>query len=206
MKAMSQIGGSAQLEKPDPVYGAGATPTEKNLARAAGAAGAVLTVGYVAVTAPEAWMVWQYVLAAVLAFDLIGGVVANGLNSAKRDHFAADAAAASWLGRLVRRPILFAIVHVQPIVIGLLFPGAAWWWGPAWYVTVLLTVVVVRRSPLYLQRPVALLFCTIIAVLAPVVPAPFGLWWVPVIMVLKLPLAHAVHEEPYRPESANRPA
>ncbi|MFC0681357.1 hypothetical protein ACFFGH_26295 [Lysobacter korlensis] len=200
MTTRAETGQSAQVDQPDPVYGAGATGPEKNLARVAGVTGAVLTVGSVGVAAPDAWTWWQYAVAAVLAFDLIGGVVANGLNSAKRDHFAAPGPAAGWLGRLVRRPVLFAAVHIQPILIGLLFPGAAWWWGAAWYLIALLTVALVRVTPLYLQRPVALFCCTVVAVLAPLSAAPFGLWWVPVIMVLKLTLAHAVQEEPYRPE------
>ncbi len=206
MRTGSRTDWAEQAEKPDPVYGAGATPSEKNLARAAGLLAAALTVGYVAVAAPEAWSLWQYVLAAVLALDLVGGVVANGLNSAKRDHFSPVTPAAGWLGRLVRRPVLFAAVHVQPILAGLLFPGAGWWWGPAWYLITLLTVALVRITPLYLQRPVALFVCAIVAVLAPLVPAPIGLWWVPTIMALKLTLAHAVQEQAYRPQVAGERA
>ena len=70
--------------RPDPIYGTGASLAEKNLARLAGLAGAVLVGGFVAVTDPQAWALWQYAVAAVLAFDLVGGVVANGLASAKR--------------------------------------------------------------------------------------------------------------------------
>jgi hypothetical protein len=35
--------------------------------------------------------------------------------------------------------------------------------------------------------------------LAPSIPAPDGLAWFPVVLLLKLVVAHAVREEPYRP-------
>lgn len=184
--------------KRDPVYGTGATLTEKNLARGTALIGTAAIVGVVLLVDPDAWQWWQYVVAAILAFDLVGGVVANGLNSAKREHFGTDAHEGRWLSCLVRRPVAFAALHVQPILAGLLFPGGPWWWGVAWYLTVLLGVVAVRRSPLYLRRPVALAVCAAAAIAAPVVPAPVGLAWLPVILTLKLVLAHAVDEEAYR--------
>ncbi|MFE0593193.1 hypothetical protein [Micromonospora echinospora] len=184
--------------RPDPVHGTGARREERLLATGAGlvAVALVLAVG----PTGQTWAAWQYALAALVTFDLAGGVVANGLNSAKRDHHAADSPLeASRLGRLVRRPVRFAVVHVQPVAVGLLFPGASWWWGPLWYVAVLASVVVVRRAALHLQRPVALGCCVVATVVAGGLPAPDGFAWLPVVMFLKLTLAHAVREEPYRP-------
>jgi hypothetical protein len=185
---------------PDPVYGTGALREERMLAQAV----AVLATGFVLVhayiDAGIDWSLWQYALAAVLAFDLCGGVVANGLNSAKRDHFAEESALESTkLGRLVRRPVLFTAIHVQPVVVGLAFPGASWWWGLCWYAVSLITVVLVSRAPLYMARPLALSVCVLVALVAPLLTHPGGFAWLPVVMVLKLTLAHAVREEPYRP-------
>ena len=126
--------------------------------------------------------------------------MANGLNTAKRDpHAPRPRPQESFAGRLARRPTLFAAAHVQPVVVGLLFPGAGPWWGPTWYVAILGAVAVVRRVPLHLQRPTALCACVAAVLASTLLPAPVGFAWLPVVMALKLPLAHAVQEEPYRP-------
>lgn len=196
----SGVDWSLPAAKPDPVYGTGVRREERLLALAVAAAATVGVLVAAAADAQVRWAIWQYLVAGIVAFDLAGGVVANGLNSAKRDHFARESTlGATLFGRLVRRPILFAAVHVQPILVGLLFSGGTWWWGLVWYLIVLTSVIVVRRVPLYLQRPAALSFCVLAALLTPVVAAPNGFWWLPTIMVLKLTLAHAVQEEPYRP-------
>jgi len=183
---------SSPALRPDPIYGTGATLTEKNLARATGLAGAVVVCGLVALTDAGAWAPWQYAVAAVLAFDLVGGVVANALAPAKREHARTDRPGDGMLVRLVRRPIAFSALHVQPILVGLLFPGTAWWWGVAWYAIVLLAVVAVRRVPTVLARPTALGFVAGVALVAPVLESPAGFAWLPVVMALKLVVAHAV--------------
>ena len=188
--------------KPDWLLGAGATRVEKVLVFGIAIAGTAVVLLSVALTDASAWQWWQYLVAAILALDLLGGVVANGLGSAKRAHHASIPKPKEFGGRLVRRPILFAVLHVQPIVAGLLFPGAGWWWGVAWYLVTLAGVVAVRNVPLYLQRPIALFWVTGVAIAAPLVASPVGLGWLPVIMALKLVLAHAVREEPYRPTPA----
>ncbi len=180
------------VTRPDPVYGTGATLAEKNLARLTGLAGAVAVPAFVALTQPEAWAWWQYAVAAILAFDLVGGVVANGLGAAKREHARPDAPGDGILLRLVRRPVAFTALHVQPIAVALLFPGASWWWGVAWYTVVLVAVVVVRRVPVTLARPVALAAAAAVTLAAPLVAAPVGFAWLPVVMALKLVVAHAV--------------
>ena len=45
----------------------------------------------------------------------------------------------------------------------------------------------------------ALASALIAAACLPFVPAPEGLAWLPLALVLKLVMAHAVREEPYRP-------
>lgn len=192
---------------PDGLYGSGARREEKALVLATAGVGTAAVLASVHLGSPGAWAAWQYLVAAVVAFDLLGGVVANGLNTAKRDHFGPEApSGATRTGRLLRRPVLFAALHVQPVAVGLLFPGADPWWGPAWYAATLAAVVAVRRAPLYLQRPVALAACVGVAVLGPLATAPTGFAWLPVVMVLKLALAHAVQEEPYRPVLRDRGA
>ncbi len=183
----------------DPLFGAGATRGEKALASGAGLLGALLVAGTAAAQVSW-WSAAQYAVAAIVAFDVVGGVVANGLGSAKRDHLRMPSATArTAAGRVVRMPVLFTALHVHPIAVGVLYDSPVWWWGAAWYLVTLLGTIFVRLSPLYLQRPVALAWCALVALGASFLPSPACWGWLPVLLVLKLVLAHAVPEEPYRP-------
>lgn len=187
--------------KPNPLFGSGATRAEKCLATLVGLLGAAGIAG-LAIAYGVQWNWVQYILAMAIAFDVTGGVVANGLNSAKRDHFGPGTERPETRGmKLVRRPVLFTALHVHPIVIALAFSATLWWWGVLWYLFTLAGTATVRRTPLYLQRPVALAFCAFATMAAFFIPAP-ELWaWFPVMLTMKLVLAHAVQEEPYRPAS-----
>lgn len=88
-------------------------------------------------------------------------------------------------------------------MIATLYPGGLLWWGVLWYLVALGGVSAVRVSPLYLARPMAMLIFTGAMLLQSVVSAPAGwAWFVPVFLA-KLILAHAVREEPYRPDPAS---
>jgi hypothetical protein len=201
VKTDSTVDWAAPHAKADPLFGAGATAAEKILANAVGLIGA----GVIVLAAWENSAEWSpvlYVLAAAIAFDVVGGVVANGLNAAKRDHFGPPSAtAATALGRLVRQPIVFTALHFHPIVVGTIYPPHLWWWGPLWYLAILAGTVIVRSVPLYLERPAALGFAVLVAMASVLLEAPPMWGWLPVALALKLVLAHAVQEEPYRPHS-----
>lgn len=182
----------------DAFHGDGASGAEKLLPSATGIAGGVLVAGYAAVGGEAAWSWWQYALAVILVFDLVGGVVAMGLNSAKRFHHAETIPVPRPSATLMRREVLFAGVHVQPVVIAVLFPGAGPWWGVLWYLVALAGVVVVRWVPLYLARPVALLTVALAPVVSMTMAAPDGFVWLPAVLITKLVLG-SVREEPYRP-------
>lgn len=181
----------------DSLYGDGATRAERLLPQVAGVV-AVAVVAAQAVGDGLGWSWWQHLLAALLVFDLVGGVVAMSLSSAKRFHHAPRLAVERRSAVLTRNAWLFTALHVQPVVIGLAFPGGTWHWGLTWYAASLLGLFAVTRVPLHLSRPVAMLVVALTAVLTPVLEHPDGFAWVPVVLVAKLVLG-AVREEPYRP-------
>ncbi len=197
--AISQVNWAVPPGKPDAVFGTGATPGEKGLANVAGSIGAI-GIAALAVSTGAPWNWLQIALAVIIAFDVFGGVVANGLNSAKRDHFGPNGDRPEPVGmKLVRRPILFTALHLHPILVALMFSPTLWWWGVIWYLFTLSGTIAVRCAALYLQRPIALGFCAIAGMAAFFTAAP-DLWaWLPVLLTMKLVLAHAVREEPYRP-------
>lgn len=179
------------------VYGDGATRAERLLPQVGGLL-AVAVVATHAVLSDLGWAWWQHLLAVVLTFDLAGGVVALSLNSAKRFHHAEHLTVPRRTANLPRNAVLFTAVHGQPVLIGLVFPGAPWWWGLPWYAGCLAGVLLLTRVPLHLARPVAMLLLVLTALLSPLLEHPAGFAWLPVILVAKLVLG-AVREEPYRP-------
>ncbi|MFP4233735.1 MAG: hypothetical protein ACLFUG_02270 [Nitriliruptoraceae bacterium] len=142
-----------------------------------------------------AW--WVVVLAVVLAVDVVGGIPANASNAAKRLYHGPVPEDAGRFGRLVHDHVTFTALHVHPIVVGLLVPGARWWWGPLWYAVTLSGVVLVRRTPVDHQRVVAFAVVAAALMLATITTSPPGFGWLPLALVLKLVAAHAV-EEPIR--------
>ncbi|TDC93929.1 hypothetical protein [Actinomadura sp. 7K507] len=186
--------------KPSWFLGSGATGPERTLAYLAGVFGAAVLL-WAARDLPWPW--WKYLIGAIVAYDLAGGVVANGLNAVKRFYHGPLPLPPTRLNRLLHNEIGFAACHVQPIVVGLLF-GGPWWWGPLWYAWALTGVVLVARAPLYLARPVGLFAVLGGVMIAPSLSHPDGFAWLPAALLIKLVISHAVPEEPYG-RSAQRP-
>ncbi|MBF6331733.1 hypothetical protein [Nocardia transvalensis] len=185
----------------DALFGDGATRAEKILPTVIGLIGTALVVGH-AMAAGFDWSWWRYSVAAILAADLVGGVVANALNSAKRFQNADHIAVRRPTAALVRNHPLFTAVHIHPIVIALLFPGPGLAWGLLWYAITLASVLIVGHTPLYLRRPAAMATVAVAPVLAASMDNPQGFAWLPSILAAKLVLG-AVREEPYRPAAGS---
>lgn len=178
--------------------GAGATRAELALVYASAAAGAALVWWFF--QRGEPWAVWQVVLALVITADLFGGAVANALSSTKRQYQAPLPADAKPWVHLVRNPVWFTALHIYPLLAVALYPGGSWWWGIGWYAATLAAVILVARIvPGYLQRPTAMAIFVLAVPIALEFPGPPGWSWLPPILLAKLLLAHAVHEEAYRP-------
>lgn len=187
-------------QRDDWLFGTGATGIEQGLVWVGGLLGLGLIVWQGVVAPPAGWAWWHYLLSAVIVLDVAGGAVANALGTAKRLYFAPLREPASRWTRLLHNHLGFTALHLHPLVIAALYPGAHIWWGVLWYLVALLGVLAVRLSPLYLARPVAMLVFTAAMLLQSVIAAPVGwAWFVPVFLA-KLVLAHAVREEPYRPD------
>lgn len=113
--ATSAVSWAVPPGKPDPIFGTGAIRAEKGLANIVGLVGAV-GITALALGTNASWSWAQYILAVIISSDVVGGVVANGLNSAKRDHFGSHGQRPESFGmKLVRRPVLFTALHLHPI-------------------------------------------------------------------------------------------
>lgn len=183
--------------KTDWLFGTGATRTERWLVWFSVAASTTALAATAWASSPG-WRWWHALVLALLLVDLVGGVVANSLGSAKRlysplqQHLAAD---------LRLRHGWFTVAHVHPFLIAVLFPGGSWEWAAYWYVSCLVGVALVRAVAVPLQRPVAAGAAAAVLVLGSEVPAPDLLGWVGPVLLLKLVIAHSVTEAPFRPGS-----
>jgi len=133
---------------------------------------------------------WQIVVLMVLAVDLGGGVFVNATAAAKR-----------WYHRMGARDwhhLVFVLTHVHPFFVAWMLPEFGWAWAAYLYAATVLSTVVVLACPPYLRRPVALTLAAFVLAGAPMVAStPLLLAWIAPFFVLKLLVAHIVHEEPY---------
>jgi hypothetical protein len=184
----------------DWLFGTGATRDERQLVWAI-----VLMGGFVAVAtevaAERMWTWWQWGLIVVLVVDVVGGVTANSLGTAKRLYSSSPGPAAPITTRIALSHGIFAAAHVHLFVVSALFPEAPWTWSTYWYSVSLVSVVAVRQAPVYLQRPLGLglVAIALIGEGALVLPDPVVLGWLGPVMMLKLVVAHSVTESPFRP-------
>lgn len=141
------------------------------------------------------WNFWQMLIAAILAFDLLGGVITNATSSAKRWYHRA--------GQGFREHLGFVLLHiVQLLILVLAFDAGNWIFVVGGYGYLAIASLLVLLVPLYLQRPMALLLLVggiFLGLYLLPVPPHFE-WFLPVFYT-KLLVSHLLHEEPYRPIS-----
>jgi hypothetical protein len=174
----------------DRFVGPGATAAELLWQFGAAFAAAVAVPAY-ALAAGLNWSTLQLTVSGLIAMDLVGGVVTN-----------ATAAGQRWYHRSGQGPkqhLAFAAIHiVQLLLVGWFFRNGDWVFVGVFYAYLMLAVTVVCLSPLYLQRPIAMMSVVgavfLNEVAFPTVPGMA--WFVPVFFV-KLLICHLLKEAPY---------
>lgn len=185
--------------KPDGFFGTGATKFEQGIVWVFGILGTAL-LGWVAWTHSIPWAWWQYVIAALLALDVLGGVTANALNSCKRFYHSPIHTEETGFTALSKNHYAFVVFHIHTIIVGIFFGGFDLGYGFFWYFALLACTFLLVNIPLYLQRPMALgLIMLAILVNLYVVRPVVGFEWLVPALFLKLIYGHLVREEPYRP-------
>ncbi|MBN1259074.1 MAG: hypothetical protein JXB35_00195 [Anaerolineae bacterium] len=184
---------------PDPLYGTGATRAEKSLVWIAGLVAALATL-YTYTTGAFDWTWWEFGIAAAIAFDIAGGMVANSLNSGKRFYHTPARDDDPRYVRLLKNPYLFSALHVYPLIVGGLHGDGNWLYGGVWYGLLLAATLAVLQVPLYLRRPLSMLIVFLVLVGNTWVIEPAaGFAWLAPALFLKIVYGHLVREEPYRP-------
>jgi hypothetical protein len=173
----------------DQILGPGATPAEVGLQMLISLVAMVAVVVY-AFLSHLGWNWLQYLIAAVIAFDIAGGVFTNATSAAKRWYHRP--------GQGFWQHLEFTAIHIHPFIIAWLFLGMDWSYGLIVYGYLLIATLVILLVPQYLQRPVAMAaYAGGLLVALYVVPLIPGLEWFVPFFYLKLLVSHLVKEEPY---------
>lgn len=177
----------------DRFVGPGATPAELALqfVLPLGAAGAAVAYAAYAV---GTWSGIQYILCALLAFDIMGGIITNATSSGKRWYHRAGQGFPQHFG--------FVTLHLGHLaLVSWLFLGFDLSWLIAAGVYLLIAGLAIISSPLYLQRPIALVMYagSVLLALYALAPPPGMEWFLP-FFYLKVLVAHLPREEAYRPK------
>ena len=185
--------------KPDVMFGTGATAAEQALVWIFGLTGTAI-LGWMAWTQSLPWAWWQYVIAGLMALDVLGGVVANSLNSCKRFYHAPLQPEETGSTAFAKNHVGFSALHVHPIIAALFFGTTNWGYGLIWYAALIRATIAVLRIPLYLRRPAAMgIIMTAILLNIYIIPPIMGFEWLVPALFLKIVYGHIVQEEPYRP-------
>ncbi len=141
------------------------------------------------------WGIAHYIVAALLAVDMVGGVLTNATAAAKRWYHRE--------GQGFRQHYGFVMIHALQLgLVAFLFRDLDWLFFVVFYTYLLVTAALLLRAPLYLQRPLALLLLLIAIALDQYgfSPTPGFEWFVPVFF-LKLLVSHLLKEAPYEPRA-----
>ncbi|GLF95440.1 hypothetical protein [Streptomyces yaizuensis] len=174
-------------------------PGKSRAESAVEAAGALVCVLLLAagITASDSFDDWsgpQLAIVALAGLDLVGGILTNATNAAKRWYHRP--------GPAVRRGrLLFTGAHLLHLAaMGLVVLDGDMGWTAVNAALLLLGAVTVEFTPVHIKRPVAMATWTA-AVLVNLfwLPTPAALLWFAPLFFLKLLVCHLVTEAPLRP-------
>lgn len=173
-------------------FGEQQTPAEKLFNAVVPVLGPIVILG-IAWLQGVSFTTLQWIVLALLASDLVGGVFTNATAAAKRSVNGPD-------GVSVKCSILFNAGHIHPFIVAWLFYNNDWFYGAVIYLTMMILTLTAFLVPLYLRRAVMFtLYGLAVAAIASLLPAISGMEWFVPVYLLKLVIAHAVKEEAYEP-------
>jgi hypothetical protein len=140
------------------------------------------------------WTAVQIVIAALLGFDIVGGIITNATSAAKR-----------WYHREghsgLKAHLPFVALHgVHLLVVSALFHGMDWTYFAVSYAYLMAAAALILLIPLYVQRPVAFaLYAGGLLLSFYVITPAAGLEWFIPFLYFKLLISHLLKEAPYQP-------
>ena len=184
--------------KADFLLGTGATSAEQMIGWFASLMGASL-YGYLYLTHALNWTWWQYILAGLLSFDVIGGIVANSLNSCKRFYHTAAKSDEPQYTTFFKNHLAFSALHIHTLLIAILFGAPNYFFGVFWY------LFNGRHDYYHKYAPLSQKTSGILGHIISVTGKHLcyfsdqGFEWLVPALLIKILYGHLVKEEPYRP-------
>jgi hypothetical protein len=181
----------------DKFIGPGATRAEFWILIAVSLAAGAAVPAY-ALAKDLGWNTSRLVVGGLLAMDLGGGVFANATSAAKR-----------WYHRrgqgFIQHLSFVALHGMHVFLVAWLFRSMDWRFFLIVYGYLLATTIFILSTPLYLQRPLALLVTTgaFLLDMHAFNPVAGMQWFVPVLF-LKLTMGHLLKEAPFQPEGRGK--
>jgi hypothetical protein len=83
-------------------------------------------LGWMAWSRSLPWVWWQYLIFALIALDVLGGVVANSLNTCKRFYHSPVKPEETGSAARSKNHVIFTAYHIHPVIAGLLFGSMNW--------------------------------------------------------------------------------
>ncbi|MFE0425884.1 hypothetical protein [Streptomyces sp. NPDC058953] len=144
------------------------------------------------------WSGLQLAIVVLAGLDLVGGILTNATNAAKRWYHREDPKAR-------RGRIVFVLAHLGHLAaIGLIVLEGDWHWALGNAGLLLWGAGVVEFTPLELKRPVAMgVYTAAVVVNLFWLPVPDALLWIAPLFFLKLLVCHLVPEAPLRRRRAD---
>ncbi|WP_323369191.1 hypothetical protein [Streptomyces alkaliterrae] len=151
----------------------------------------LLAAGVWASGAVEGWSAAQLAVVALIGLDLVGGVLTNSTNAAKRWYHRAAPGAR-------RARLLFVAAHLAHLAaMGLVVLSGDWLWMAGNAALLAVGAVGVEFAPLHLRRPVSMVVLTAaVTVNLFWLDVPPQLAWFAPLFFLKLVVCHLVPEAP----------
>ncbi|HEU4324175.1 MAG TPA: hypothetical protein VFS21_13575 [Roseiflexaceae bacterium] len=176
----------------DAFVGPGATGAEEWVQLGGGLVLAGLALACFAVRFPGEPSWAQMLCVVLLALDLSGGIITNATASAKRWYHRA--------GQGARQHLAFVLPHgLHLALLAGVFPEVGWGFALLFYGLLVAATLLILRTPLYLQRPVAFACFAAVLPLGALFAPPVGLEWAVPFLFLKLLIAHLLKEAPFGP-------
>lgn len=175
----------------DKFAGPGWSPAENAILFSATLLGGVFVPLWAAI-AGYGWNFWQYLVAFLLALDIVGGAVTMAALPGKRWYHRQ--------GQCWRQHLGFIAMHLHPFLVAWLFApddqGMLWGYALVSYIYLLLGTFAVLAAPRQLKRPLGTALVAGGCLLNGLVvePPPGFVWFLPVFYV-KLLLSHLVPEK-----------
>ncbi|MBK6326833.1 MAG: hypothetical protein IPF56_13010 [Chloroflexi bacterium] len=153
----------------------------------------LMTIGVILYASAQnlGWTAVQTLVAAIITFDLTGGVITNATSTAKRWYHRS--------GQGVKEHLGFTAVHfIHLLLVAWLFRGGDWLYLTVTYGYLLVTAVFIARANWGRQRPLAMLCWMggLLLSLYAFTPTP-GLEWLLPFFYAKLLVSHLVKEAPF---------